>query len=110
MEDGAFKKVAPGVFVNKKITVSIPHPDPCWIIENKERTRVVLGSDGSLLVFSTPEKAKNVMQGKSEDEYSIEEYTWDDLVDIFSFRISLVVVDKENKPGFYQSVPLQKGI
>ncbi len=109
MEDDAFRQVAPGVFVNKKITVSIPHPDPCWIIENKEKTSV-LGSDDSLLVFSTPEKAKNFMESEFEDEYSIEEYTWDDLVDIFSPRISLVVVDKENESGFYQSVPLQKGI
>lgn len=110
MEDGVFRKVAPGVFVNKKITVSIPHPDPCWVIVEKEGSDVVMVSDGNLLVFSDAEKAKKVMEGESEDSYFIEKFSWDNLVDKFGKRLSSTLVDKENKPGFYQSVPLQKGI
>jgi hypothetical protein len=36
-----FTEVAPGVLVNEGVAVSITHPDPCWVIENKAKTMVL---------------------------------------------------------------------
>ncbi len=107
--ESKFKEAAPGVMVGKKITVSFPHPDPCWIIRSKEHEGV-LASGGALLIFSDEEKAKSLMEEKQEDSYFITKFSWDDLVDVFSNAFSSVTVDKKNEAGFYQSIPLQKGI
>lgn len=104
-----FKEIAPGVMVGKKITFSFPHPDPCWIIKSKEHEGVLTGS-GALLIFSDEEKAKGLMEKEPEDSYLIEKFSWDVLVDTFGGTFSSVTVDKKNEAGFYQSVPLQKGI
>ena len=107
--ESKFKKVAPGVMVSKKLTFSMPHPDLCYIIKSKEHKGVLTGG-GALLIFSDEEKAKSVMEKEPEGSYFIEKFSWDALVDTFGGTFSSVTVDKKNEAGFYQSVPLQKGI
>ena len=104
------KKVAPGIMVGARFTVSIPHPDPCWVISNPDKTAAMTNGESSLLVFSDEEKLHNFMKEAPKDSYIASKYSWDDLVDTFNEQCSQVLVDHEGVPGFYQTVPLQKGI
>lgn len=107
-----FKTVVPGVMVSKKITISIPHPDPCWIIASAKGSRIVMvsGNQSDLLVFSSQKNAEELMIGEDYKGYSIEKFSWDELVDVFGTRFNSVLVDKKKEDGFYNCVPLQKGI
>jgi hypothetical protein len=107
------KKVTPEVLVNENrgVKLSMPHPDPCWVIRNLEKTGTMADGNGSLVVFSDEEKANAYMtKDGPEDNYVLEEYCWDDLVDKFSSGYSEVIVDHKGESDFYLSVPLQKGI
>jgi hypothetical protein len=105
----AFKEVVPGILVNEKFKVSIPHPDPCWIIRSPEDNLCFVSGD-HLLVFSNEEKANALMKEWSGAQYKLKQYSWDDLVDVFKVRFRQVLVDCEKESGFYSLVPLQKGI
>lgn len=106
-----FEEVVPGLMVNKGsgITVSIPHPDPAFVINNPEGT-AVLASGNSLLIFSDDEGAKHYMRDQDGSSYAVKEYTWEDLVDAFKRKFPDAIVDHKGEDGFYQTVPLRKGI
>jgi hypothetical protein len=68
-------------------------------------------SDGeSLLVFSNEQKANDFMNNRPRIDHRLKQYSWDELVDKFGGRYSNAVVDHRGKIGFYQVVPLRKGI
>jgi hypothetical protein len=110
-EEG-FEEVVPGVLVNKSsgFKVSIPHPDPCWVIRNPEKTATMVTKSGSLAIFSDEEKANTYMKDWKKEDFVLEAYGWDDLVDKFGKQFADAIVDHSGEPGFYQNVPLKKGI
>ncbi|MFC1595266.1 hypothetical protein ACFL3E_02475 [Patescibacteria group bacterium] len=66
----------------------IPHPDPCWVIWNKDKTQInlfwtqALGT--CLLVFSDEGLARIYAVGNiKEQDCVFEEFVWDVLVDKF---------------------------
>jgi hypothetical protein len=108
-----FQQVAPGVLVSGDFTVKIPHPDPCWVMENKTATDVIAAGNGKLLIFSTEERLAAFMEAMEDlpvDEIVSTRYTWDALVDKHGTHYPHAVVDHTSEAGFYKSVPLQKGI
>ncbi|MFZ2253103.1 MAG: hypothetical protein WAW13_02930 [Minisyncoccia bacterium] len=109
-----FIQAAPGLLVSDQFTVSIPHPDPCWVIENPVGTEVLASSDFQLLVFSTEELLQSFM--KAAEVYVLGggigpvRFTWDELVDKCGEQYTEAIIDHEGKAGYYQSAPLRKGI
>ena len=113
-----FREVVPGVMVNtdSRIKISIPHPDPCWIIRDAARENTMTVG-GRLAVFSGEVKAHAFMtrepDGSHEQpdgSYVLEKMSWDELVDQYSERFPDTLVDHRGVEGFYSVVPLQKGI
>jgi hypothetical protein len=106
-----FTEVAPGVLVNEGVSVSIPHPDPCWVIENKAKT-MVLGTGLEMLVFSSEQAVSSFLNnGLTPKEVLVtSQYSWDEVVDLFSPFHSHCIVDHTGLTGFFQKAPLRKDI
>ena len=106
-----FEEIAPGVMVNtrKGFKIEIPHPDPVWVIRNKDKTASI-GGQGTLFVFSSEELAKRYMEKTGVEEGSPKRFSWDECVDKFGRSYSDVLVDHKGEAGFYSNVPLRKGI
>ena len=106
-----FQEVVPGVMVNTEcgIKISISHPDPVWVIRNKEETASI-GGPGILFVFSSEELANQYMEKTKIEEGFPKCFSWDELVDKFSESYTDVLVDQNGESGFYGSAPLKKGI
>lgn len=107
-----FEEVVPGVMVNKRrgFTVSIPHPDPAWVIRNTEETACLGDGQGVLYVFSSEELAKRYIEKVEVKGGFPKPYAWDELVDAFGKAYHSVLVDHTGEAGFYSNVPLRKGI
>lgn len=107
-----FRQVAPGIAVSDGFKVNIAHPDPCWIILSKEGLLELTSGSGQILVFSSEEAADACQQanGQPKNSYTVEEFTWDALVDQHGGTFAHAVIDHKGAPGFYATVPLQKGI
>ncbi|XLQ20155.1 MAG: hypothetical protein ACKUBY_00040 [Candidatus Moraniibacteriota bacterium] len=107
----SFKQVGPGLLVDTdKVKVSISHPNPCCVISNSEITATVATGDGSLLIFSNEKKAQYFREKELDNNYVIEEFSWDDLVDKYAEQYVQALLDHTGDPGFYQNIPLQKNI
>ncbi len=108
----AFIKVVGGLLVSDQFAVSIPHPDPCWVIETKKGDAIVDDGKGKLYGFSTQERVRTFLQANagSADSYVPISYTWDELVDKCELTHAAAIIDSNGKSGLYQSVPLRKGI
>jgi hypothetical protein len=104
-----FKFIGPGIAVSGNVTVSIPHPDPCWVIRSPDKKNVWAINDRILLIFSNEEKAKAFMKDFKE-ECLAESFSWDTLVDTFGKNFGTAMLDHEGKEGFYQTIPIRKGI
>ncbi len=106
-----FYQVAPGLLVSSNIKVEIPHPDPCWVIENKDGTQVVAAGNGKLLLFSSEELLHSFVESAEiPEEICAHSYTWDELVDRHGESHPYGVIDAKPTSGFLRSVPLRKGI
>ena len=70
-----FKEVLPGVVVNDKMKVLMPHPDPCWVIHDPELTSTRVGGNGDLLIFSDEKKAEKLMDGNDKKSYVVKKYS-----------------------------------
>lgn len=109
-----FIQAAPGLLVSDQFTVSIPHPDPCWVIENEEGNEVMVTSDFQLLGFTTEELLRSFMEAAEVPALGCGVkpvcFTWDELVDKCGGRHTEVIIDHKGAAGFYQSAPLRKGI
>lgn len=106
-----FEEIAPGVSVNTKRgwKISIPHPDPVWVIRNKEET-ATSGDYGTLFVFSSEELANKYIEKTNLKGGFPKRFTWNELVDKFGSSRQDVLVDHKGEVGFYSNVPLKKGI
>ncbi len=103
------RQVAPGILVSEGIKVTIPHPDPCWVIESPDKTQVY-GQDGQIFIFSQEEHLQIFTKAADLAEYVAVSYTWDALVDRHGALNTRAIVDHTGNPGFYAVVPLEKGI
>jgi len=109
---GGFQEVVPGLMVNtgRGIKVSIDHPDPVWVIRNKEETAFMGGNDRTLFVFSSEELAKKYIEKRKLEGGFPKCFSWDELVDKLGKSYHSVLIDHKGEVGFYGSVPLRKGI
>ncbi|MFA5934101.1 MAG: hypothetical protein WC795_02685 [Candidatus Paceibacterota bacterium] len=106
-----FKKIAPGVLVNEKVKVSIPHPDLCWIIQDKKETSTLADNRNNLLIFSEKKKAEDfAKEYDTLKKFSFKKYPWNELVDRFDKTFINVIVNIEAKAGHYAMVPLCKDV
>ena len=107
-----FRRLAPGLLVSDQFKVDIPHPDPCWVLANSRGIGAAT-EGGKLLVFSTEELTRSFMNTANVpiDEYVPTRLSWDELVDKHKpLGYTGTTVDHKGTAGFYQSVPLEKGI
>jgi hypothetical protein len=106
-----FEEIVPGVSVNTKRgwKIEIPHPDPGWVIRNKDET-LSIGNRENLYVFSSEELANKYMEKTHLSGGFPKSFSWDECVDKFGKSYSNVLVDPTGEPGFLSSVPLRKGI
>jgi hypothetical protein len=107
-----FQEVVPGVMVNTRrgFKVFIDHPDPVWVIGNKEETALIGGQDRTLFVFSSEELAKKYMEKRKLEGGFPKRFSWDELVDKLGKSYHSVIIDHKGELGFYGSAPLRKGI
>lgn len=106
-----FEEIVPGVLINTKrdVKVFIPHPDPIWVIKNKEGTALIANC-GAIFVFSSEELANKYIEKTKIDGGFLKCFSWDELVDKFSNFYRNALVDHKGEFGFYKNVPLKKGI
>ncbi len=109
------RQIAPGVTVIEEgeigVEISIPHPDPCWVVEMRDGR--VIGSRESLLVFSSDEKAAAFITTASakkalNDDCVPRQYPWNEVVDQFAGQFEAATLDHRGVAGCYRSIPLQK--
>ncbi len=103
------------VFVNKKRDTEIIWncPDFCYVILNKEKTKIMTqGKYNILLIFSDEEKARVFMEetDRSKVCYFLEGYSWDDIVDKFRKRHKQVLLDHKGVFDFYYKFPIERNI
>jgi hypothetical protein len=110
-KSGGFTQVAPGVLVNTdKFSVSISHPDHCFILTDTKKTGV-MSNDGSLLIFSQEELANNYLKavGRAGTLVAVS-FSWEKLVDKFGRYYKTASLDQTGEDGFFERIPLRKGI
>ena len=104
-------EIIPGVTISvgSNETVSIPHPDPCFVILDRKQTLVKI-MKRNILIFSSKDLARGFMGNGETKLYVIKEYSWNDFVNRFKNEYKYAVVDHKGKAGFYPVVPVQKDI
>ena len=106
------KRVADVLFVSDHLKVEIPHPNPCWILVDS-RGMAAATEDGKILVFSAEELIQSFTEIAHVPAGQLEPtcLSWDEMVDKYKpLDYTGTIVDHKGTAGFYQSVPLEKGI
>ena len=111
-----FKEIVPGVFVNTgRANISIPHPNPCIILEVEvDGKNAPLGDveERAIYVFSSTEAVElftTDIDIKAENVVAVP-ISWDGLVDRFGGPLDKALVDPRPKLGYAEIVPLRKDI
>lgn len=83
------------------------HPDNCWVLLIWEGEATLCTKQGSILIFSTKEKANALNDEHLRNSYMPKEYTWEDFVATYGERYTHAVLDHTGRPGSYTTIPLQ---
>jgi len=107
-----FVEIVPGVMVNARrdIKVSIYHPDPAWVILNKEKTASLGDGRRTLFVFSSEELANKHIKNMGVKNGIAKCFQWAELVDKFGESYTHALIDNTGDGAFHGMPPLQKGI
>jgi hypothetical protein len=92
----------------KEITIQHVHPDPCWIIRNREET-ASYSNKGSLFVFSSQQLADDYVSKSRLAGAMVKMFSWNDIVDLFGGGFNEAMVDPSmDHDGFCTVCPFIK--
>jgi hypothetical protein len=103
----SIRQVEPGRAVSDDIIVSVPPPDPCWVLELKNGAGAAVAQDtGCIYVFSSEKhlQAYAEVRRVPMNEYTPIAYAWNDLVAKCKRCFPGATIDHAGAPGFYRTI------
>ncbi len=100
-----FREVVPGLLVAQDFKVTIPHPDPCFVISDKQ-DKNSWSVDKSLAVFSSEQRALTYIKKTNLADTMVKSYSWNDLIKKFANKFADCLVDPKGEEGYLDVVPL----